>query len=342
MKKIKEIFIYCLLISSFIFLCTNFKSISLSVGNAFNTCINILIPSLFPFFILADYIVLKLSSKKPPKLYKVLFKMPECTFGAYISGLISGYPVGASAVYTLYKNNLISKEDASDLICFSNNTGPLFIISAVGCGMFNDLKSGIILYIIHISMSILTGIIIGTKKKTTKNTYIQNRSNFNMAMSIENSFMKCIKISGFVIFFAIVKDAIINITNLYGESTFITYLIICIIEITEGIFCTIKNCGYIESMCIASFACGFSGLCIFLQTKLVTQGEIPMKKYFLCKLLNGLASSVICYILLTMLNYNKEEIQINNDIIKPLFPVIFAVLTITYIYSGKKEKSRNL
>lgn len=314
----------------------NFKNISLTVAQAFNTCINILIPSLFPFFVLSDYIVMKLSVIKPPKIYKLLFRMPECTFGAYVSGLICGYPVGASSVYTLYENKYISKKDASDLICFSNNTGPLFIISAVGCGMFGDIKSGILLYTIHISLSIFTGIILSLGRKPVQNKIIKNTVEFNIARSIENNFMKCLKISGFIIFFSVVKEAVVEITNIFGENKIISSAIICLIEITEGISYACQNTKYTDAMCIAAFACGFSGLCIFLQTKLVTKGVIPLKKYFICKALNGFASAAICFISLFLFD-SEHKVFIDFGALKPLFIAIFGLFTLIYIYSKQKN-----
>ena len=47
-------------------------------------------------------------------------------------GITSGYPVGAKVTSDLYKDNNCTKEEAERLIAFTNSSGPLFIISAVG------------------------------------------------------------------------------------------------------------------------------------------------------------------------------------------------------------------
>ena len=44
----------------------------------------------------------------------------------------------------------ISASEAQSLIAYSNNSGPLFVIGAVGVGIFGSLKTGLILYAVQI------------------------------------------------------------------------------------------------------------------------------------------------------------------------------------------------
>ena len=62
---------------------------------------------------------------------------------AFILGVLCGYPIGAKTAVDLYKNSYISKKEAENLICFSNNSGPLFIIGALGIGMLSSKSAGI-------------------------------------------------------------------------------------------------------------------------------------------------------------------------------------------------------
>ncbi len=50
---------------------------------------------------------------------------------AFIMGIISGYPVGASIVTEFRNSGECSKAEAERLLSFTNNSGPLFIIGTV-------------------------------------------------------------------------------------------------------------------------------------------------------------------------------------------------------------------
>ena len=51
---------------------------------------------------------------------------------ALAMGITSGYPVGAKVASDLYKDKLCSKIEAERLIAFTNSSGPLFVIGAIG------------------------------------------------------------------------------------------------------------------------------------------------------------------------------------------------------------------
>ena len=168
MKQVLSLFVYSVFFILLYIMCYCFDLISHNVKKAFELCINSVIPSLFPFFILSELIMAYMTYHPPQKfasLYQKIFKFDKSTLPVFLSGIISGYPVGAYMVENLYQNNNISKTDATDLICFTNNSGPMFIICTIGMGMLKNLKSGIILYLIHIASAIITGITISMLRK---------------------------------------------------------------------------------------------------------------------------------------------------------------------------------
>ena len=89
---------------------------------------------------------------------------------AFTMGLISGYPVGAKIVSDFREKRLITKDEGERLLCFTNNSGPLFILSTVGIALFGDTKTGLLLLLTHILACITVGIILGRiSKKDKKN-----------------------------------------------------------------------------------------------------------------------------------------------------------------------------
>ena len=339
MKKIRNMIILCMCVAFCVYLCTDFELVAKSVKNALNIGINVLLPSLFPFFVISDLMVGILSSSKgmAASLYKKLFKMPKSTFGVFISGIISGYPVGASAAYQLFENKIITKKDAEDLVCFTNNSGPLFIICAVGCAMLGSIRLGLVLYIIHIISAIIVGLIIGRTRKVEEpsNTSYENKTKFELSYAIEKGFLQSIKVIGFVVFFAIIVDMLtvlgqmLYITN----NAFITSLFLSFIEMTNGISAAVKNMDTESAMCIISFACSFSGLSVYFQTALVTKGKLCLKKYVIYKLFGGIIAMCLCrcYTMLSKTDFSTISYY-RIDIVWMIFAGICYILFTYYLF----------
>lgn len=118
-----------------IFLVIFSKSNLTAAKNGLKLWANNVVPSLLPFFIATNLLshtnVIKYVSKACNKFMRPIFNVPgECAY-AFILGLISGYPVGAKIVIDLKDNNLCTTEEAERILCFTNNSGPLFIIGTV-------------------------------------------------------------------------------------------------------------------------------------------------------------------------------------------------------------------
>lgn len=143
-------------------------------------------------------------------------------------GITSGYPVGAKVAKDLYKDKLCTKTEAERLIAFTNSSGPLFIIGAVGTGMFLDPKIGLLLFITHFIASITVGIIFRNykKSKTTSNIIpqvsiksksyetlkLQNLGKL-MGIAIQNSTTTLLMILGYMVFFAVLSNILANTRN---------------------------------------------------------------------------------------------------------------------------------
>lgn len=137
---------------------------------------NNVVPSLFPFFVITELLahtsVIYYIGKKFNKIMRPLFNVPGEAAYAFIIGLISGYPTGGKIVANLREQGLCTKDEGDRMLSFTNNSGPLFIISFVGVSLFGDTKTGILLLCTHILASITVGIILGklsAKKVTSAN-----------------------------------------------------------------------------------------------------------------------------------------------------------------------------
>lgn len=214
------------------------------------TCV---VPSLFPFFVITNLLshtkVVSFTGKLLDKFMRPLFNIPGIGGFAFVMGLISGYPVGAKIVSDFRFNGLITKDEGERMLAFTNNSGPLFIISSVGISLFGDTTTGLLLLCTHVLACITVGIVLGKfskksdeefriykKYRLSKNlstsqstNYIEKKSNkpFSNANSqnvtlknlgevlgnsINNSISTILMIGGFVVIFSVIIS-ILNQTH---------------------------------------------------------------------------------------------------------------------------------
>ena len=134
-----------------------------AAGDGVQLCLNVILPSLFPFFVLSTLcvdsgIIRALGTLMQP-LMAPLFRVGGCCAGAFLLGIIGGYPVGARTAISLYESGQCSRDEAERLLSFCNNSGPAFILGVVGAGIFSSSKAGLWLYGAHVAASILVGIV---------------------------------------------------------------------------------------------------------------------------------------------------------------------------------------
>ena len=295
--------------------------------------VNNIVPSLLPFFIATELlsytdITYKLGKLLNP-IMKPLFNVPGIGSFAFIMGIISGYPTGAKIVVNLKENNLCTKEEAERMLSFTNNSGPLFILSTVGNSMFGNSYIGILLLITHILSSITVGIIFrfyklksNSIKKTSNLSYNNNQVDFSnlgeiLSKSIMSSVKTVVMIGGFVVLFSVILS-ILNETNsiitlstilfpifkLFGinDIAFVYSFLSGIFEITNGIMqISSIPCKYISTnIILSSFLLGFGGLSVLLQVySIISKSNISIKSYFIGKLLQGIIASVYTFLFIT-------------------------------------------
>jgi len=134
-----------------------------SVRKSLIICFSSVIPSLFPFMVLSSAFVGNVSAssfKFVRKISRRLFGISAFATAAFICGMICGYPIGAKCTRELYDQKKITASEAESLIAYSNNSGPLFVIGAIGIGMFNSVKGGILLYIIQLISALTAAMLL--------------------------------------------------------------------------------------------------------------------------------------------------------------------------------------
>ncbi len=216
------VFVICLVL---------FSNSNLSAtANGLKLWANNVVPSLFPFFVAVELLsntnVVYYLSKFLDRFMRPIFNVPGVGAFPFIMGLISGYPVGAKIVSNLYSNSSITKDEAERLLCFTNNSGPLFIMGTVGISFYANSTIGLVLLLTHISASITVGIILGAVSRR------KELINFSRAFSSQKNSKRKVLL-GFSKAFSdqknskrkelLVFSSLKNLINLSGKKELINY-----------------------------------------------------------------------------------------------------------------------
>ncbi len=207
---------------------------------------SIVVPSLFPFFAASELMnstgFTRAAGVLLEPVMRPFFNVPGCASFALALGVTSGYPVGAKITADLRKNGSLTKLEAERLLAFTNNSGPLFIIGAVGTGMLGSASIGLFLFICHLLSCITVGFIfryykrrmhgnkatiLNGKNYPRKNTLHNFKSlltaagtkkfNFGelLGSAVRNSVSTILAIGGFIVLFSVIIN-LLNETGIIG------------------------------------------------------------------------------------------------------------------------------
>ncbi len=97
-----------------------------------SVCVRRIVPLLFPYTVLSSLVVRRGWPIPMSGTLAALFRLPPTAGPVLVSGLISGFPVGAEGAAELLRTGWISRMDAARLTAVSSAVSPAFLIGAVG------------------------------------------------------------------------------------------------------------------------------------------------------------------------------------------------------------------
>ena len=324
LKKMLYILTFILVLTLLlVFSKENFNNVKKSIAIFFAS----VLPSLFPFILFTEIVlnthVINTISKYLGKIISKIFKTSPNSTAAIVIGFLCGFPMGATSVTNLLESGKINKIQAEKLLTFVNNCNPAFILSTVGIGIFSNIQIGLLLLISHYVSAIILGIIFSRKplyniihkNEENLNRYYENNNNLDkknayksffdiVKSSIVKAFFTLDIILGFMIIFNLIYLQLNNLLNYLNVNENISLIISGIFEMTAGcvnIFST--NFSIYLKIYLISFTLGFSGLCVICQIySVITKYNFSFKNLILSKLIHGIFSAIITYILLSFTN----------------------------------------
>lgn len=278
-------------------------------------CYNVIIPSLFPFFVLSSLVVeLGLSGylgRALEGIMRPLFNVSGACASAFALGFIGGYPVGAKTAINLYEKGMCTRTEAERLLAFCNNSGPAFILGVVGAGVFASSRAGVLLYLAHAAASICVGVLFrfykagnrgGRDEERVQPHFEAERFTTAFTGSVKNSFLSTLNICAFVVFFTVVirllflSGALPALAQLLGTvlaplgftQAWAERLLTGALEISSGVW-TLSGEGAIAGrLSMAAFMLGWAGISVHCQVLSFIGGSgLSVKTYLIGKLLHG-------------------------------------------------------
>lgn len=271
------------------------------VKETMNLCFETIIPTLFPFFVCSGILIYSGFCEILAKMFrfcmKPLFRVSPAGASAFVLGIISGYPLGAITAGELYENNYISKTEAERLLAFCNNSGPLFILGAVGAAVYSDVKIGAVLYLTHIAASITVGIIFRFYKKSnftappTVMTTPKRDAGEIFNIALQNAVRNILTVCGAVVFFGTVSRLALNLLPL-GDTVYA--VLSGIAEFANGTAAIANLTLPIASkLVLTAFIVGFAGFCVHMQViAVIAKYRLSLVPYFIGKLLHGILAAM--------------------------------------------------
>lgn len=231
----------------FILLLMIFSKTALNAASrGINLWLNIVFPSLFPFFVASEILnrtgFVRLSGAFLEPVMKPLFNVPGAGAFAFAMGVTSGYPVGAKITADMRAEELLTKVEAERLLTFTNNSGPLFIIGAVSAGMLKIPSAGFLLLGCHILACVTVGLLFRFYRRKDSGGASVKQLKFKVRVrkelagfrgrqgerfgsmlgnAVKNSVMTVLSIGGFIIFFSVVISLLVQTGIIEKVSNFL-------------------------------------------------------------------------------------------------------------------------
>ncbi len=360
--------IYAVLFLFFFLLIFRSKEVMESVRAALSLCYHTMIPSLFPFFVLSGLLLelgfAKAAERVASPIMRPLFAVRGSGVAAFLIGILSGYPTGAKIVADLYKKRQISYVEGMRLLPFCNNSGPLFVIGAIGVGMLQSVRLGVFLFFVHVLSAILVGFCFrfyGKKMEKGKEevSVLVKKTGSNFRRSKEAGagliFSQCVQsavhntllICGFIVFFSAVSCLIRPFLTALSLPLVFERVIFGMLEISMGAKEVSSLCELplVYLLSLLSFMIGFGGICVHLQVCGMLAGSgLSLKTYFAGKCLQAMISAiltVLCYCCLpndAIRAWSHLSVFVDTGSRATVLPVCICSFSLIFLWWYMKKK----
>lgn len=313
----------------FIVLILDAKTAISGAKEGLQLCINVVVPSLFPFFVLSAILNSSFTGSNGKLLRPIgkLCGIPKGGESILLVGLLGGYPVGAQCINDTYRRRFIDTASARRMLGFCNNAGPAFIFGMLG-SMFDTKIAVWWLWGIHILSAILVGILLPNKDESQCS--IPDKDAVSLHSSLETGIKSIVYVCGWVIIFRVIL--------VFAQRWFLWLLPDIFQVIIAGILELTNGCMGLQAVSkqglryiISSGFLGLGGICVGMQTMSVTKA-VGSSLYFPGKILQTSISLIFAWVSQYFIFSAQDRVLV------PWWCYCIFVLPCIYLYLQKKKK----
>ena len=267
--------------------------------NGIRLCLATLVPSLFPFMVLASYIIESGLAEKIGRhlswVTKPIFGLNGSFASAIILSLVGGYPVGAKSINSLYKKGAANENDCKKASLFLVCSGPGFLVNFIGVQLYSSIEVGFIIFAVQCISVFMLGFalkfVCGNKFDDNSNSEIlisTPQKGDALVKSVLDGAKGMFAICAFVVLFSAFTE--IFCSHITDENIQKPFLILT--EVCSAVTAVSKDLP-IE---LVAFSAGFGGLCVHFQI-FSALGDIKVNKllFFLFRILQGLITALLTH-----------------------------------------------
>lgn len=228
-------------------------------------CVQTVIPSLFPFFVLSAFLTGILQDLRfiGGHLICRAWNVPDGCESLIVISLVGGYPIGAKIVADAYAQNNITDGTYRHLISFCNNAGPAFIFGITSL-FFRSPLIPWLLWILQILSAHAVAWVLGNPHVNAAKKSVAPRGNSYAAVMLQSLRSMAI-VCGWIVFFRVMISLLEKWLLKFFPGW--TRIVICgLIELSNGCCMINEIPGEDIRFLICSILLCAGGLCITMQT----------------------------------------------------------------------------
>lgn len=253
-------------------------------------CMQTVIPSLFPFFVLSALLNAAITGQKIGLFspFARFLGIPSGAESLLIVGLFGGYPVGAQGIAQAHRDKQLSDNDAKRMLAFCSNAGPAFVFG-IGAGIFPEIWMCWLLWGIHILSALFVGFVTYRTQRHRAN--LTPAAPISLPGALRRSLITMSTVCGWVVLFRILI-AFLDRWCLWLLSADMRLTLRGLLELANGC-CGLSGFASIGlKFTLFAVFIGFGGLCVTMQTYSVAE-NVDIRMYLPGKLTQAATSLLL-------------------------------------------------
>lgn len=343
--RYSDFFLLALCIAAGISLVLFSGEIGNAVSGSVQSCLTVIIPSLFAFMVFSSLVVKSGIYRIVPTpvsfIARYIFRLPDELFPIFILSQVGGYPVGAKLLHEMQSEGRISKHEAENMMMYCYAGGPAFIIGVLSCTY--SPRAAATVYASTVIANLIIALVSALKRDIPpKNKYPEKAviSAETLVSSVYSGasslFTVCIMIIAFSCISAILgaSGALSQLTSEWENIVYTTLEISNVAHLSKS--CTLPVLAALFS---------FGGVCVIVQIIAIIKGHFSILRFILSRIPAAVISYFTAYF--SIMLFPEEVImtaKVNVGIrsISPLPSLILIIMTILLLCKKTVAKSKTI